>query len=81
MESNMQGGAYPFTKYQYEEIISLLKNKPDTALAATTTGMSTTLLASNSTQECIIDTGATNHMLSDNSMLDPTTIKEVENPI
>ncbi|XP_060170717.1 uncharacterized protein LOC132601659 [Lycium barbarum] len=57
----MQMGPYPFSNEQYEKIVGILKNTPaDTTFS--TTGISTTLLASKSVQEWIIDTGATNHM-------------------
>lgn len=76
----MQIGTYSFTKDQYDEIISLLKNKPDIELLIIAAGTCIILLASNSTQEWIIDTGATNHIVADKKLLDSSTITQIKQP-
>lgn len=73
-------GAYFFTKEQYDEIVSLLKNKPDKALSATTAGISKALLVSKIFQERIIDTSATNYMVADNILLDSYAVIKTDCP-
>ncbi|XP_019251164.1 PREDICTED: uncharacterized protein LOC109230088 [Nicotiana attenuata] len=65
-----------------------LLNKPGTSQAsskvstpaANTAGISCALMVSNSPQEWIIDTGATNHMVANLKMLNEATIVKSENP-
>ncbi|XP_075096561.1 uncharacterized protein LOC142174629 [Nicotiana tabacum] len=73
-----------FTKDQYEQILQIL-NKTNTEgnnnnSTANIASMSTALLVSNCPKEWIIDTGATNHMVSDINMLNQDPIVENTNP-
>ncbi|XP_019232006.1 PREDICTED: uncharacterized protein LOC109212783 [Nicotiana attenuata] len=73
-----------FTKDQYEQILQIL-NKTNLKgnnnnCSANVAGMSITLLVSNCPKEWIIDTGATNHMVSDINMLNQESIVENTNP-
>jgi len=72
-------GLYLFTKEQYGQIVSLLKNMSDNSNAANSSanlaGMSQSSAYSvTNIQEWIIDTGATNHMVADVNLLDKPVI-------
>ncbi|XP_019235872.1 PREDICTED: uncharacterized protein LOC109216195 [Nicotiana attenuata] len=79
------GGSFPFTKEQYDQIMQILNSNTVSSTStnnssststpqAHAAGTSVALLASNSPQEWIIDTGATNHMVSDLNLLYKTTV-------
>nr|XP_016479842.1 PREDICTED: uncharacterized protein LOC107801087 [Nicotiana tabacum] len=79
---------FTFSKDQYDQIVQLLNkgvastsiNNEDSAANTTGTDTNTTLLISNGSQDWIIDTGATNHMVSDTSLLSESTIIQTVNP-
>ncbi|XP_019254158.1 PREDICTED: uncharacterized protein LOC109232917 [Nicotiana attenuata] len=83
-----QLGNYTFSKDQYDQIVQLLNkgvistgsNNEDSTANATGTDTDTTLLVSNGSQEWIIDTGATNHMVSDTNLLNESTIVQTTKP-
>ncbi|XP_075096344.1 uncharacterized protein LOC107777081 [Nicotiana tabacum] len=78
-----QLGNYTFTKDQYDQIVHMLNKisipSSDNS-AANLTGNPKALLVSDESYNWIIDTGATNHMVSDINMLDKSSIIEIENP-
>ncbi|XP_075085122.1 uncharacterized protein LOC107763294 [Nicotiana tabacum] len=76
-----QGNVFPFTKDQYDQIMHILNNSTSTSSAqANVVGTSTALLASTSPQEWIIDTGTTNHMVSDANLFTKTSIVTPSKP-
>ncbi|XP_019256505.1 PREDICTED: uncharacterized protein LOC109234921 [Nicotiana attenuata] len=76
-----------FSKEQYDQILQLL-NKSGTSQSSSTistpaaskAGISCALLVSNSLQEWIIDTGATNHMVANLNMLNKSIVVQSEKP-
>ncbi|XP_070053204.1 uncharacterized protein [Nicotiana tomentosiformis] len=77
-------GNCTFTKEQYDHIVQLL-NKDNSASSPATplanaTGIPCALLASNSLQEWIIDTGATNHMVADLKLLNKASLVQTSQP-
>ncbi|XP_070013240.1 uncharacterized protein [Nicotiana sylvestris] len=66
---------YVLTKTQYEQILQMLNKTNVSSLTSATNvaGIDTTLLVSNCLSQWIIDTGATNHMVSDKTLLDEKT--------
>ncbi|XP_070053232.1 uncharacterized protein [Nicotiana tomentosiformis] len=77
-------GNCTFTKEQYDHIVQLL-NKDNSASSPATplanaAGIPCALLASNSLQELIIDTGATNHMVADIELLNKASLVQTSQP-
>ncbi|XP_019260320.1 PREDICTED: uncharacterized protein LOC109238342 [Nicotiana attenuata] len=62
-----QGGGFPFTKEQYDQIMHILNSSQSPPTQANAAGIDTALLGytNSQEQEWIIDTCATNHMVSD----------------
>nr|XP_016481624.1 PREDICTED: uncharacterized protein LOC107802605 [Nicotiana tabacum] len=73
---------YVLTKAQYEHILQMLNktNVSSSTSTANVAGIDTTLLVSNCLSQWIIDTGATNHIVSDKTLLDEKTVIETNNP-
>ncbi|XP_075098537.1 uncharacterized protein LOC142175517 [Nicotiana tabacum] len=80
-----QGDGFPFTKEQYEKIMQILYSSHNRISSSTSqayaSGTTIALLASSpSPQEWIIDTRATNYMVSDINLLTKTSLTTLTNP-
>ncbi|XP_075092129.1 uncharacterized protein LOC107791056 [Nicotiana tabacum] len=73
---NPQLGACTFTKEQYDQIVQLLHKVSPSTASANTTGKSSIFLVSDSKPDWIIDTGATNHMVTDINLINKYSISE-----
>lgn len=70
-------------RFSHEQICKMLENSPNLISSANVVNMSGNsgaLLVANEPQEWIIDTGATNHMASDLTMLSKHTVTKSTNP-
>ncbi|XP_019255165.1 PREDICTED: uncharacterized protein LOC109233756 [Nicotiana attenuata] len=80
--SASQGGGFPFIKEQYDQIMQILNTGPSLPTQANAAGTDTALLASSNSQEqeWIIDTGATNHMVSNVDLLTKSSLTTPSKP-
>nr|XP_016470114.1 PREDICTED: uncharacterized protein LOC107792413 [Nicotiana tabacum] len=81
-----QTPAYSFTKEQYDQIVQMLNKVTGTIPSANMAPISSACLVDNKAHGWIIDTGATNHMVSDPNLLSkaeeikPSNSKQVHLP-
>ena len=67
-----------FTKDQYDHILKMVQQKSEPAVCNTANTTSKTFFVSEHSNMWIIDTGATNHMVSSLNMLNKDTVHELE---
>ena len=74
---------YTFTKDQYDHILKMIqqKSEPTTYMCNTASNTGKTSFVSAHSNMWIIDTGATNHMVSSLNMLTKITVHEVSKPV
>ncbi|XP_075092017.1 uncharacterized protein LOC107793056 [Nicotiana tabacum] len=84
VNNNSWLGNYTFTKEQYDHIVQLLSKDNSISASATPSanaaGIPYALLTSDSLQEWIIDTGATNHMVADLELLNKVSLVQTSQP-
>ncbi|XP_075077320.1 uncharacterized protein LOC107762549 [Nicotiana tabacum] len=78
MNQELPQAPLTLTRNQYDQILQFLNKASNSSSTANAAGISTAFLATDNIQEWIIDTGATDHMVSDLSLL--TSFNTVDPP-